>query len=94
MKRKEKGGEVDGAAHGQGQALTVNHNGKRKGERSSACHYCGEQGNWSLQMIRALLSRRAWSVNWAHDGLGSVQVVYDLLLPEEDNVLSLTGCHG
>ncbi|KAG6613804.1 Retrovirus-related Pol polyprotein from transposon TNT 1-94 [Phytophthora cinnamomi] len=51
MKRKEQGGGVDGAAHGQGQAFMTSDNGKRKGRqatanKASACHYCGEQGHW------------------------------------------------
>ncbi|GMF66431.1 unnamed protein product [Phytophthora lilii] len=47
MKRKEKGGGADGAAHGQ--AFMTSDNGKRKGRqanKTSACHYCGEQGHW------------------------------------------------
>ncbi|GMG39212.1 unnamed protein product [Aspergillus oryzae] len=47
MKRKEKGGSADGAAHGQ--AFMTSDNGKRKGRqanKTSACHYCGEQGHW------------------------------------------------
>ncbi|KAG2758603.1 hypothetical protein Pcac1_g29276 [Phytophthora cactorum] len=50
MKRKEQGGGVDGAAHGQGQAFMTSGNGKYKGRQaqktSSACHYCGEHGHW------------------------------------------------
>lgn len=51
MKRKEQGGGVDGAAHGQGQAFMSSDNGRRKGRQaaakaSSACHYCGEHGHW------------------------------------------------
>ncbi|KAG2758708.1 Retrovirus-related Pol polyprotein from transposon TNT 1-94 [Phytophthora cactorum] len=50
MKRKEQGGGVDGAAHGQGQAFMTSGNSKYKGRQaqktSSACHYCGEHGHW------------------------------------------------
>ena len=51
MKRKEQGGGIDGAAHGQGQAFMTTDNGRRKGRQapakaSSTCHYCGEQGHW------------------------------------------------
>ncbi|KAG2758789.1 hypothetical protein Pcac1_g29116 [Phytophthora cactorum] len=50
MKRKEQGGGVDGAVHGQGQAFMTSGNGKYKGRQaqktSSACHYCGEHGHW------------------------------------------------
>uniref|UniRef100_A0AAV1VCM7 CCHC-type domain-containing protein n=1 Tax=Peronospora matthiolae TaxID=2874970 RepID=A0AAV1VCM7_9STRA len=50
MKRKEQGGGVDGSAHGQGQAFMTRNHSKRKGgravQKSSACHYCGEQGHW------------------------------------------------
>ena len=52
MKRKEQGGGIDGAAHGQGQAFVSSDRGNRKGVRqvpvktSSACHYCGEHGHW------------------------------------------------
>ena len=50
MKRKEQGGGIDGAAHGQGQAFLTNDNGQRKGgrpaQKASPCHYCGELGHW------------------------------------------------
>ncbi|KAG2758739.1 Retrovirus-related Pol polyprotein from transposon TNT 1-94 [Phytophthora cactorum] len=50
MKRKEQGGGVDGAAHGQGQAFMTSGKSKYKGRQaqktSSACHYCGEHGHW------------------------------------------------
>ena len=47
MNCKEQGGGIDGAAHGQGQALMTTDNGRRKGRQalakaSSAYHYCGE----------------------------------------------------
>ena len=45
MKRKEQGGGIDGAAHGQSQAFMTNDNIKSKGRQAlkeSACPYYGE----------------------------------------------------
>lgn len=47
LKRKEQGGGTEGTAHGQ--AFMTSGNGKSKGrqaQKTSACHYCGEQGHW------------------------------------------------
>ncbi|KAJ8528688.1 hypothetical protein ON010_g14640 [Phytophthora cinnamomi] len=50
LKRKEQGGGVEGTAHDQ--AFMTSGNGKSKGrqaQKTSACHYCGEQGHWIAQ---------------------------------------------
>ena len=43
MKRKEQGGCVDGAAHGQGQAFVTSEHSKQKEgrpmQKARACHY-------------------------------------------------------
>ncbi|POM66197.1 Putative retroelement, partial [Phytophthora palmivora] len=47
LKRKEQGGGAEGTAHGQ--TLMTSCNGKSKGrqaQKTSACHYRGEQGHW------------------------------------------------
>ncbi|KAG6616434.1 gag-pol polyprotein [Phytophthora cinnamomi] len=50
LKRKEQGGGAEGTAHGQ--AFMTSGNGKGKGrqaQKTSACHYCGEQGHWIVK---------------------------------------------
>ena len=47
MKRKEQSGEIEGAAHGQGQAF-MSRDSKRKSQpadKTGACHNCGKQGH-------------------------------------------------
>lgn len=47
MKRKEQGGSVDGATHGQ--AFMTRDNKRNKGrpvKKTGACHNCGKMGHW------------------------------------------------
>ncbi|KAG3230939.1 hypothetical protein PI124_g23964 [Phytophthora idaei] len=46
MKRKEQGGGADGTAHGQAFMTSDNKRKGRQAQKTSACHYCGEQGHW------------------------------------------------
>ncbi|KAG3215583.1 Retrovirus-related Pol polyprotein from transposon TNT 1-94 [Phytophthora cactorum] len=46
MKRKEQGGGVDGAAHGQAFMTRDNKRRGRPVKKTGACHNCGKQGHW------------------------------------------------
>ncbi|KAG3058277.1 hypothetical protein PI125_g25259 [Phytophthora idaei] len=46
MKCKEQGGGADGTAHGQAFMTSNNKRKGRQAQKTSACHYCGEQGHW------------------------------------------------
>uniref|UniRef100_A0AAV1V3B1 Polyprotein n=1 Tax=Peronospora matthiolae TaxID=2874970 RepID=A0AAV1V3B1_9STRA len=48
MKRKEQGGGIEGAAHGQAQAFMSRDNKRkaRPAKKTGACHNCGKQGHW------------------------------------------------
>uniref|UniRef100_M4B3F2 Uncharacterized protein n=1 Tax=Hyaloperonospora arabidopsidis (strain Emoy2) TaxID=559515 RepID=M4B3F2_HYAAE len=62
--RKEQGGRVNDAAHGQGQAFMTSDHSKRKGgqsvKKASACHYCGEQVHWIAKYPVRIREKAEW----------------------------------
>ena len=48
MKRKEQGGRIEVAAHGQAQAFMSRDSNRksRPAKKAGACHNCGKHGHW------------------------------------------------